>query len=260
MKMGTENLSFDFSGKNVLITGATKGLGRDLSLAFARAGADLAVTGRNSKALSSLQRDVEDMGRRCVSRVCDLADREQCIEMASRFCSEFKTIDILINNAGISFPETLATLEPDHWDATLNVNLRAPALISKTVAAMMAKQGGGVIINVSSNASLAGIDEHAAYCASKFGLEGLTKVMAAELGPKNIRVNSVAPAVILTPMGLEVWGDEEKAAPLKAKTPLGRFLEPEEVVRPILFLASDGAAMIHGERLVIDGGMHARLF
>ncbi len=260
MKMGKENLSFDFSGKSVIVTGATKGLGREVALAFARAGADLGVTGRNGDALASLKQEIEGLGRRCVTRICDLADREQCLDMASYFCSEFKGPDILVNNAGISFPETLENLEPDHWDVTLNINLRAPAMISKTVASSMAEQGGGVIINVSSNASLGGLDEHAAYCASKFGLEGLTRVMAAELGPKNIRVNSVAPAVILTPMGLEVWGDEQKAAPVKAKIPLGRFLEPEEVVRPILFLASEEAAMIHGERLVIDGGMNARLF
>ena len=129
-----------------------------------------------------------------------------------------------MNNAGLSFPEKLVDLEVGHWDTTLAVNLRAPALISRVIARKMIAAGGGAIINISSNACLAGIEEHAAYCASKFGLDGLTKVMAVELGPHNIRVNAIAPTVVLTPMGAQVWGDPQKADPVKAKIP--RALRP----------------------------------
>ena len=118
----------------------------------------------------------------------------------------------------------------------------------------------GVIVNISSNACTAGIEEHAAYCASKFGLDGLTKVMAVELGPLGIRVNAVAPTVVLTPMGDQVWGDPVKAAPVKARIPLGRFALPGEVCELVLFLASDAASMIHGETLLVDGGVHAKLY
>jgi NAD(P)-dependent dehydrogenase (short-subunit alcohol dehydrogenase family) len=117
-----------------------------------------------------------------------------------------------------------------------------------------------VVLNISSNACMAGIEEHAAYCASKFGLDGLTKVMAVELGPLGIRVNALAPTVVLTPMGDQVWGDPAKAAPVKAKIPLGRFVLPGEVCELALFLASDAAAMIHGETILIDGGVNARLY
>jgi NAD(P)-dependent dehydrogenase (short-subunit alcohol dehydrogenase family) len=168
--------------------------------------------------------------------------------------------DILVNCAGLSFPETLEKLDVNHWDTTLNVNLRSAAIVSKIMVEGMKRRGGGCIINISSNAGIAGIEEHAAYCASKFGLHGLTKVMALEFGPLNIRVNTVAPTVVLTPMGVQVWGDPVKAAPVKKQIPLGRFAQPSEVSDPVLFLASDGASMIHGAVLLIDGGADARLY
>ncbi len=180
--------------------------------------------------------------------------------MAEAAVAEAGGIDILINNAGISFPERIVDLDVAHWDTTIAVNLRAPALTTKVVARGMVERGRGVIVNISSNACMAGIDEHAAYCASKFGLDGLTKVMAVELGPHGIRVNAVAPTVVLTPMGTQVWGDAAKADPVKAKIPLGRFLEPKEVTDVVLFLASEAAAMIHGETILIDGGVNARLY
>jgi len=180
--------------------------------------------------------------------------------MAEHFVSLFPAVDILVNDAGLSFPEKLVDLDVAHWDATLAVNLRAPALITKVIAAKMIAQGYGAIVNISSNASVAGIEEHAAYCASKFGLDGLTKVMAVELGPHGIRVNAIAPTVVLTPMGSQVWGDPKKADPVKAKIPLGRFAYPKDITAAVLFLVSEGAAMIHGETLIIDGGVNAKLY
>ena len=121
----------------------------------------------------------------------------------------------------------------------------------------MMERKKGTIVNIASMASVTALDEHTSYCSSKFGLIGLTKVMALELGPYNIRVNAVGPTVVMTPMGQKIWGAPEKADPMKAKIPLGRFVEPSEVVQTVLFLASDGAAMIHGELILIDGGYNA---
>ena len=255
-----KGLTFDFTGQSAIVTGATKGIGRDIALAFAAAGARVAATGRNGEELKSLAKEIEDLGGECLVFAADLADAGECEAMATRFCAELGVVDILVNNAGLSIPERLLDLDAAHWDTTIAVNLRAPALVTKVVARAMIAAGGGAVVNVSSNACMAGIEEHAAYCASKFGLEGLTKVMAVELGPHNVRVNAVAPTVVLTPMGNQVWGDPAKAAPLKARIPLGRFALPAEVSAVVLFLASPAAAMVHGETILIDGGVNAKLY
>ena len=253
-------ITYDFSGKTAIVTGATKGIGRDLSLAFADAGCGLGITGRNEKELLEVAEYARSKGVRCEYRKADLADAEQCLETAAWFNEKFSVIDILINNAGLSFPEMIIDLDVEHWNTTLNVNLRAPVLMTKVIVQNMIKRKKGNIINISSNACLAGIEEHGAYCASKFGLNGITKVMAVEFGPYNIRVNCVAPTVVLTPMGTQVWGDAKKADPVKAKIPLGRFAEPKEITDAVMFLASDACGMIHGETLIIDGGVNAKLY
>lgn len=252
--------SDEFRGKTAIITGATKGIGRDIAITFARAGCNVGITGRNEAELQEVADEACALGVICRTFKADLAYAGDCLRMARHFATCFPVIDILVNNAGLSFPEKLVDLDIDHWDITLAVNLRAPALIGKVIAGKMIEQGHGVIINVSSNAGLGGIEEHAAYCASKFGLNGLTKVMAIELGPHNIRVNAIAPTVTLTPMATQVWGDPNKSDPVKAKIPLGRFAHPSEVTSAVFFLASEGAGMIHGEILVIDGGANARLY
>ncbi len=251
---------WDFSGRWAIVTGATKGIGRDLCLALAKAGCGIAATGRDEGQLASLAAEIEELGAPCLTAAADLADAKACVEMAEAFCARLPRIDLLVNNAGLSFPERLIDLDLGHWDRTIAVNLRAPALIAKVVARRMISAGKGAIVNISSNACMAGIEEHGAYCASKFGLDGLTKVMAVEFGPLGIRVNAVAPTVVLTPMGDQVWGDPVKAAPVKARIPLGRFALPAEICAVVLFLASDAAGMIHGETILIDGGVNAKLY
>jgi NAD(P)-dependent dehydrogenase (short-subunit alcohol dehydrogenase family) len=259
-EMSTNGTSFDFSGKTALVTGATKGIGRDVALAFAEAGCSVAATGRDSEALAALAASIREKGARCLTFKADLANAEDCRRMAEYFLRETPGIDILVNNAGISFPEKIVDLDVDHWDTTLAVNLRAPVLVTKVIASHMMAKRKGTIVNISSNAGVAGIEEHAAYCASKFGLLGLTKVMAVELGPFNIRVNAVAPTVVLTPMGTKVWGDRSKADPVIARIPLGRFAYPKEISAVVLFLSSEASSMIHGETLLVDGGVNAKLY
>lgn len=247
-------VTFDFSGHTALVTGATKGIGRATALALARAGCTVAATGRDAGELASLKAETTRLGRPCEIYPADLADSREAVAMAEHFCARLDPISILVNNAGVSFPERLVDLDVGHWDATLDVNLRAPALVSKVVARQMARHRAGSIVNVASLSSVTALPEHAAYCASKFGIHGLTKVMALELGPAGIRVNAVGPTVVLTPMGVQVWGEPAKGDPMKAKIPLGRFAEVREVVDAILFLASDAASMITGELLPVDGG------
>ncbi len=252
------NIKYDFSGKRALVTGATKGLGREIALKFAEAGCDIAATGRDQGELDSLANEVSAMGRRCEIMKADLASTEETLRMAEHFLEVMQPLDILVNNAGVALLENVVNLDPEHWDTVLNVNLRAPALISKAVANHMIANGEGVIVNISSAAGVTGLKEHAAYCASKFGLVGLSQVMALELGPHNIRVNVVAPTVVMTEMGIKVWSDPAKSKPMLAKIPLNRFAQPVNIADAVMFLASEEASMISGVVLCVDGGYTAQ--
>jgi NAD(P)-dependent dehydrogenase (short-subunit alcohol dehydrogenase family) len=253
-------VQYDFSGNRAVVTGATKGIGREIAMALAHAGCDVGITGRNQNELDELKQEIVKTGQRCESYRADLSSDKSCIEMTDYFSGLLDPIDILINNAGLSFPEKVVDLKVDHWNTTINVNLRAPVLIAREIGKKMVERKAGVVVNMSSNASLAGIEDHLAYCASKFGLNGATKVMALEWGAAGVRVNAVAPTVTLTPLAQQVWGDPAKADPVKAAIPLGRFAETKDVVDAVLFLCSDSASMISGEVLVIDGGANAVLY
>lgn len=250
--------TYDFHGHAALVTGATKGIGREVSLSLAKSGCAVAATGRNRDELESLRQEIESAGGSCRVLVADLSSADECIAMAEHFVGAMPDLDLVVNNAGASFPELLVDMSVEHWDATLNVNLRAPALVMKVLSKHLIARGGGAVVNVSSQAGVIGLTEHAAYCASKWGLNGLTKVLALELGPYNVRVNAVAPTVVLTPMGQKVWGDPAKSEPMLAKIPLAKFAYPPDVANAVLYLLSDAASMITGEVMVIDGGYTAQ--
>jgi NAD(P)-dependent dehydrogenase (short-subunit alcohol dehydrogenase family) len=243
-------------GKRALITGATKGIGADVARAFASAGASLVLSGRDRDGLAAAQTSLSDeFGGQIKVAAVDLATRQGPGELASRAADAFGGIDVLVNNAGISHPQPVIDTEPDLFDATIAVNLRAPALLASAVgAAMVAAGTGGSIITVASAAALAPLPEHYAYCASKAGLVMATKVLARELGPYGIRANSVCPTVVLTEMGQRVWGEEAKAAPMLARIPLGRFANPQEVSDTVVWLASDASSMVNGVDIPVDGG------
>ncbi|MDV3129184.1 glucose 1-dehydrogenase [Mycobacterium sp. 21AC1] len=243
-------------GKRALITGATKGIGADIARAFAGAGAGLVLSGRDTGELSAAREALrEEFGVEVHTAAVDLATPDGPSELARQGAAAFGGLDILVNNAGVSHPQPAVDTDPVLFDATIAVNLRAPALLASAVgAAMVAAGTGGSIITVASAAALAPLPDHYAYCASKAGLVMATKVLARELGPHGIRANSVCPTVVLTEMGQRVWGEEAKAAPMIARIPLGRFAVPHEVSDTVVWLASDAASMINGVDIPIDGG------
>lgn len=243
-------------GKRALITGATKGIGADIARAFAAAGARLVLSGRDETELRSAHSALTDeFGTEIHTAAVDLATANGPSQLARIAAGAFGGLDVLVNNAGISHPQPVTDTDPALFDATLAVNLRAPALLASAVAAAMVEAGtGGAIITVASAAALAPLPEHYAYCASKAGLVMATKVLARELGPYGIRANSVCPTVVLTEMGQRVWGDEAKAAPMLSRIPLGRFAVPHEVSDAVVWLASDAASMVNGVDIPIDGG------
>ncbi|MBE7161779.1 MAG: glucose 1-dehydrogenase [Williamsia herbipolensis] len=243
-------------GARTLITGATRGLGADIARAFAASGARLVLSGRSAddlEAQASSLRDRFDVEIACCP--ADLAADDGPDRLVTDAVAAFDGLDVLVNNAGVSHPASVLDLDASGFDATVAVNLRAPALLAAAVGRHMVQRGTrGSIVTVASAAALTPLAEHYAYSATKAGLVMATKVLALELGPYGIRANSVCPTVVLTDMGRRVWGDEAKAAPLKGRIPLQRFAEPHEVSDAIVWLASDAASMISGVDLPIDGG------
>jgi NAD(P)-dependent dehydrogenase (short-subunit alcohol dehydrogenase family) len=239
-------------GRRALVTGASRGIGAAVAVALAGAGADVVLSGRDLSALESVREKLD--GVRTAVLPCDLADADAVERLAADALDVFGGLDILVNNAGITFPERAADLTVAAWDATMAVNLRAPALLGARIGAAMAAAGGGAIVNIASLAGLRALTEHYAYSASKAALLMATKVLALELGPAGVRANAICPTVVLTEMGQQVWGEQAKAAPMLARIPLGKFGVPQDVADAVVFLASDAAAMINGAELPLDGG------
>ena len=233
-------------GKRALVTGAGKGIGREIARHLARCGAEVVALSRTPADLATLQ---EEIG--CATLAVDLADvaaTRAALEPAGRF-------ELLVNNAGVSILEPFLEVSETAFDEVMAVNVRGALLVSQIVArGMIAAGSGGAIVNISSQASSRALPQHASYCASKGALDQLTRVMALELGPHNIRVNAVNPTVTLTPMGAMAWGDPEKSAPMLARIPLGRFASPLDVAEVVAWLLGDRAAMVHGVTLPVDGG------
>jgi NAD(P)-dependent dehydrogenase (short-subunit alcohol dehydrogenase family) len=212
----------DFSGQRALVTGAGKGIGRETVRQLVAGGAQVVGLSRSAEDLASLQRETG-----CAVIVADLAHMDAALA-AIRDALPF---ELLVNNAGISQLAAVLDMTEEVFRETIDINTLAPLRIAQVVAAdLIARKRPGAIVNVSSVASRIGLPLHAAYCASKAGLDALSRVLAVELGPHGIRTNSVNPTVTLTPMAERAWSDPEKAGPMQARIPLGRFVRPAEVV------------------------------
>ena len=248
---------FSLNGQRVLVTGASRGLGAEIASSLAAAGAELMISGRDATGLESTRQMVEQHGRACHVMKADLRCVEETIRLADSALEMFCTIDILVNNAGVVYVEDLLNTTIEHWEQTQAVNLRAPFLLAQRLVPGMMKQRRGKIINISSVAAVLAPEGHSAYSASKGGLNLLTQAMAAEWGRYNIQANAVAPTVILTAMGQQVWGDASKGDPMKARIPARRFGEPFEVADLVHFLASDASNFINGQVIRLDGGLTA---
>ena len=249
---------FDLAGRRALVTGATKGIGLEACKVLADAGADIAAVGRDAAGLAEVAAAVARLGRRCVTIPADLATSAGAKQAAALALAAFGTVDILVNCAGVTTIKSIIDTPVEDWDWVNAVNLRAPFLLAQAVAPGMIAQRKGKIINISSQSGVVALADHAAYGASKGGLNMLTKVMTVEWARHNIQSNTICPTVILTPMGEMVWGDPAKGDPMKAKIPAGRFGKTVEVADLILFLASPASDMICGQDILLDGGFTAQ--
>lgn len=249
---------FSLTGRKALVTGASKGIGNEIAGVLADAGADIVAVARDRQGLFDVKSKVEGLNRRCLVVEADLATVEGPGAAARAALAAWGGVDILVNNAGITAVESILDAQVESWDRVMAVNLRAPFLLAQALAPSMIAKGGGKIINVSSQTSDVAIDNHAAYMASKSGLNALTKAMTIEWAKHNIQSNAVCPTVIMTPMGEMVWGDPKVGDPMRARIPLGRFGKPREIADLVLFLASPAADLITGQTIYADGGYTAQ--
>jgi NAD(P)-dependent dehydrogenase (short-subunit alcohol dehydrogenase family) len=245
-------------GRVVLVTGAGRGLGAETAVALAQAGAEVVLVSRSVKELEEVARRIVSSGGRAQIVVCDVTD-------GARFRAEIARLDrldILVNNAAVNLPEPFVDVSEEHLDRVMTLDVRAAFLVAQAAVRKMLeapdrRESGGAVINVSSQMGHVGASQRTVYCMCKHAIEGLTRAMAVELGPENIRVNSVAPTFLETPMTASFFANRQFRDWAVSMIPLGRIGKPEEVAGVIVFLASSAASLINGASLLVDGGWTA---
>ncbi len=246
------------TNKTAIITGGASGIGRETALTFARAGAEVCILDINDIDGQIVVNDIHEAGGNAHYIHCDVTNPFHCEKAINQTIENFGKVDILCNNAGIIRRASVLDTSEADWDRIMAVNVKSVFLMSKVVIPYMQKSGGGAIINTSSGWGLVGGPQAAAYCAAKAAVVNLSKAMAIDLGPQNIRVNCICPGDTDTAMlrseAIQLNQEETSFLAEAAKRPLGRIGTPQEIANAILFLASDAASYITGSVLVIDGG------
>jgi 3-oxoacyl-[acyl-carrier protein] reductase len=239
--------------KVALVTGGARGIGREIALSFAKEGADLAIGDVNLQEAENTCRDIEALGRKAMAVELDVTKFAKVEEAINKILDKFTKIDILVNNAGITKDGLMLRMNEPDWDAVIAVNLKGTFNCTKAVSKVMIKQRSGKIVNIASIIGIIGNPGQANYSASKAGIIALTKTSAKEFASRNININAVAPGFIQTEMTAKL-PDELKQKMLGA-IPLNKFGTPVDVANLCLFLASEDAAYITGQTIVVDGGM-----
>lgn len=250
--------NFDLTNKVALVTGGTKGIGFGIALALGKYGATLAINGRNSEHGKKAKVLLQKEGIEVQFFKADVTKKANVNDLVDQVVNEFGKIDILINNVGMNIRKSLIDIEEEDWDQVIGTNLKGIFLVGQSVAKQMIKQKNGKIINISSVLGIVGLPKQSSYAASKGGINQLTKVWAAELAPYGITVNGLGPAYIITSMTEDLLSDPEKLNAITDSTLLGRIGTLEDLVGPIVFLASDTSSYITGQTIYVDGGWLAK--
>lgn len=244
----------DFRESTVLVTGGTRGIGRAIVEAFADAGANVAFTYRSSTdTASALVDTLEEQGTEALALQGDVAELEAAQEHVETVLDRWETLDVLVNNAGITRDGLMLRMREEDWDTVLDTNLKGVFNFSKAAYRPMMRQQGGSIVNISSVVGTTGNAGQTNYAASKAGVIGFSKSLAKELGSRNVTVNVVAPGYVKTDMTDEL--DQETRAAILDAVPLERLAEPREIAEAVLFLASPSAAYVTGHVLHVNGGL-----
>ncbi len=243
---------FDLTGKVALVTGVSRGLGQAMALALAQAGADIVGVGLHG--MGETKGMVEALGRRAYELQADLSRSDTAADVAQEAIAAFGRVDILVNNAGIIKLSAAEDHTMEDFDTVMEVNLRAVFLLTRDIARQMIALGAGKIVNVCSIQSLCGGGGDAAYVASKHALHGLTRAWANEWGKYNIQVNAIAPGYMVTDNTAKLRQSDAAVAAITARIPLGRWGKPQDLMGPVVFLASPASDFVTGHLLVADGG------
>ncbi|PYZ95434.1 3-oxoacyl-ACP reductase [Alteribacter lacisalsi] len=239
--------------KTAVITGAGRGIGRATAIRFAQEGAAVVAADLNEEDTAQVVREIESAGGRAAAKTVNVTDRESVQEMIREAKELYGRVDILVNNAGITADAQLLKMEESQWDRVIDVNLKGVFNVAQAAAEEMKEQNGGVILNASSVVGTYGNFGQTNYAATKWGVNGMTKTWAKELGRYNVRVNAVAPGFVLTPMTEKM--PEKVLGIMKDKSVFKDLAVPEDIANAYLFLASDEARFITGEILSVDGGV-----
>jgi len=241
---------FKLDGKVAIVTGAARGMGQGIALELAKQGADIVIS--DVLPGDETVKAVKSLGKKSFYVKTDVSNERQVKRLVSETIKKLGRLDILVNDAGIYRTAATTELSEKDWDKTINIDLKGVFLCSREALKVM-KQGSS-IINISSIAAMVGFPQAAAYCAAKGGVRALTKELAVEYGKKGVRVNSIHPGVIETPMTTDILKDEKTKAAMLQSVPLGRTGKPIDIAGPVAFLASDASSYVNGEELVVDGG------
>lgn len=248
---------FDLRGKVALVTGASRGLGRAMAQGLAEAGADLVITSRHLSEVEHTASELASGGRKVLPLQADVTRAAEVEKAVTRAVAALGGIDILVNNAGINIRKPALDLTESDWDQTLDINLKGCFLVAQAVGRHMLARQRGSVVNIASMLASVVHADRAAYASSKGGLVQLTKVLAVEWAPSNVRVNAICPGPFLTDLNKPILNDPEKVKYFMDRLPMKRFGKPEELVGSVIFLASEASSFITGTTIYIDGGWTA---
>lgn len=254
------NKLFDLSGRTALVTGGSKGIGKAMALAFAEAGANIAISARHEEELKKAKAEIADGANVKVEYfVADMTHREQVKKLAGDVLAKLGRVDVLVNNAGSNKPQNLVDTTEEAWDEILELNLSSCNLLSQLLAPGMIERKWGRIIHLSSIMALASNPGRGLYSATKAALIGMARAHALELGPHGVTVNCIAPGPVATDLPMNLLSDEQKKS-FAERTAVKRWGQPIDMVGPALLLATDAGAFITGNVIVADGGLLCRTF
>lgn len=246
--------NIDLKGKVAIVTGATRGIGRAITLALTEAGANIVCVGKTGAGLSDLQKEIESAGSKAISIKADVSKMHDTREIVKTTVDAFSRIDILVNNAGIIFRKPIFDVTEEDWDSLMDINLKGVFFLTQEVGKVMIEQRYGKIINIASLTSFKGTPGISIYAISKAGLVSLTKCLAVEWSKYNINVNAIAPGYVITDLNRTALSDKAFYDQVVSRIPLGRVGNPADIGDAVAFLASDSSSYMTGETILIDGG------